>query len=534
MSNTLLEIKDLNISFNLNNKISKTVSNFNINLKKKKTIGIVGESGSGKTLSMLALTRLLPKQAFVEKGKIIFDQKDITNFSNKDFYKQISGKRISMIFQEPMTALNPVYTVGRQLIETYLFHNYASRNEAYKRSINLLESVQLTNSKERMNQYPHQLSGGQRQRVMIAMSLINDPELLIADEPTTALDVTVQKEIILLIEKLIKDLGMAMIFISHDLGVVSEISEEIIVMKEGLIIENGKTKSVINNPKKEYTNNLLQCLWKLDVNKKNLNKKNEILIKINKISKRYFLPGNIFKPRKTVDAVKNVSFEIFKGETLAIVGESGSGKSTIAKIINGLIPINIGEVLLDKKSIKNYSPKNRAKLMQPVFQDPYSTLNPNQTIGYIISRPLIINTNLTHNDIKNEVYKILNLVDLPESFYNRFPNQLSGGQRQRVAIARAIILKPKILICDEPTSSLDVTIQFQILELLNSLKKRLGMTIILISHDISVVNYLSDRIFVMHNGEIVESGITNKILKKPSKNYTKKLLSAVYKIKRQK
>ena len=229
-----------------------------------------------------------------------------------------------------------------------------------------------------------------------------------------------------------------------------------------------------------------------------------------------------------------MSFEIFKGETLAIVGESGSGKSTIAKIINGLIPINVGEVLLDKKNIKNYSPLNRAKLMQPVFQDPYSTLNPNQTIGYIISRPLIINTNLTHNDIKNEVYKILNLVDLPESFYNRFPNQLSGGQRQRVAIARAIILKPKILICDEPTSSLDVTIQFQILELLNSLKKKLGMTIILISHDISVVNYLSDRIFVMHNGEIVESGITNKILKKPSKKYTKKLLSSVYKIKRQK
>ena len=534
MTKTLLEINDLNISFDISKNILKTVNNFSLKLQEKKTIGIVGESGSGKTLSMLGLTRLLPRQAFIDKGSITFKNQNITNISNIEFYKKISGKKISMIFQEPMTALNPVYTVGKQLMGTYLFHSYVSRNNAYKRAIDFLEAVQLTNAKERMAQYPHQLSGGQRQRVMIAMALINSPELLIADEPTTALDVTVQKEIIVLIQKLIESFGMAMIFISHDLGVVSKTCEDIIVMENGKIVENGKTTNVLNFPKENYTNNLLKCLWGLDIDYKQNKNSSDILVKVENISKFYKLPGSILKPRKIINAVKNVSFEILKGETLAIVGESGSGKSTVAKIINGLTSMDNGEVFLNGKRIEQFSSQERAKWIQPVFQDPYSTLNPNHTIGFIVGRPLTLNTSLSKDEIISKVIKILDLVGLSNNFINRFPSQLSGGQRQRVAIARAIILEPKILICDEPTSSLDVTIQSQILDLLNELKDRLKITIVLISHNISVVKYLSDRVLVMNEGEILERGNTLDVLNNPKNNYTKKLMSAIFEVKKRK
>ncbi len=532
METALLEIKNLNISFNISKNIVNTVDNFSLTLKEKETIGIVGESGSGKTISMLGLTRLLPKQAFVDKGSILFKGRDISAISNKEFYQTISGKKISMIFQEPMTALNPVYTIGRQLMATYLFHNDVSRNSAYNRAIEFLDKVQLTNVKERMAQYPHQLSGGQRQRVMIAMALINSPELLIADEPTTALDVTVQKEIVGLIQKLIENLGMAMIFISHDLGLVSKTCENIIVMEQGLILESGKAEDVLTRPKENYTKNLLKCLWSLDVDHKKIHKDRTLLLDVKNISKSYQLPGSILKPKKIINAVRNISFEIFKGETLAIVGESGSGKSTVAKIINGLTKMDSGDVLLEGKKIDSYSPLERALRIQPVFQDPYSTLNPNHTIGFIVRRPLLLNTSLSCDEIETKVAKTLNLVGLSENFINRFPSQLSGGQRQRVAIARAIILEPKILICDEPTSSLDVTIQSQILDLLNELKERLKITIILISHNISVVKFLSDRVLVMNNGEILESGNTLNIINKPNNNYTKKLMSAIFTVKK--
>ena len=529
--NELLKIDNLNISFQSSGSDLKTLKDFSINLKERESLGIVGESGSGKTLSMLALTRLLPKQARITSGSIIFRNKILNNLLNKNFYKEISGNKISMIFQEPMTALNPVHTVGKQLLDTYLYHNDVSFEKGVSRALEILDAVQLSKNKQRMEQYPHQLSGGQRQRVMIALALINNPDLLIADEPTTALDVTVQKEIIQLISKLRETIGMALIFISHDLGVVSQISDNIIVMKEGEIVEKGSTSKVLNKPEHIYTQKLLNCLHKLENDQKKEKLKNSPIISARDISKVYKLPAKIFKKPEIIYAVKNVSFDVKIGETLAIVGESGSGKSTVAKIINGLIVKDNGEVKIKGQDIEDISLSKRAKLIQPVFQDPYSTLNPIHTIGYIISRPLVINENQSDYNIKTKVIEILELVGLSEEYYNRFPNQLSGGQRQRVAIARAIILKPQILICDEPTSALDVTIQSQILDLLNDLKQKLKITIILISHDISVVKYFSDRIIVMYNGQIVETGNSEDIINNPKENYTKKLMSSVFSLK---
>ena len=529
--NELLKIDNLNISFQSSGSDLKTLKDFSINLKERESLGIVGESGSGKTLSMLALTRLLPKQARITSGSIIFRNKILNNLLNKNFYKEISGNKISMIFQEPMTALNPVHTVGKQLLDTYLYHNDVSFEKGVSRALEILDAVQLSKNKQRMEQYPHQLSGGQRQRVMIALALINNPDLLIADEPTTALDVTVQKEIIQLISKLRETIGMALIFISHDLGVVSQISDNIIVMKEGEIVEKGSTSKVLNKPEHIYTQKLLNCLHKLENDQKKEKLKNSPIISARDISKVYKLPAKIFKKPEIIYAVKNVSFDVKMGETLAIVGESGSGKSTVAKIINGLIVKDNGEVKIKGQDIEDISLSKRAKLIQPVFQDPYSTLNPIHTIGYIISRPLVINENQSDYNVKTKVIEILELVGLSEEYYNRFPNQLSGGQRQRVAIARAIILKPQILICDEPTSALDVTIQSQILDLLNDLKQKLKITIILISHDISVVKYFSDRIIVMYNGQIVETGNSEDIINNPKENYTKKLMSSVFSLK---
>ena len=529
--NELLKIDNLNISFQSSGSDLKTLKDFSINLKERESLGIVGESGSGKTLSMLALTRLLPKQARITSGSIIFRNKILNNLLNKNFYKEISGNKISMIFQEPMTALNPVHTVGKQLLDTYLYHNDVSFEKGVSRALEILDAVQLSKNKQRMEQYPHQLSGGQRQRVMIALALINNPDLLIADEPTTALDVTVQKEIIQLISKLRETIGMALIFISHDLGVVSQISDNILVMKDGEIVEKGSTSKVLNKPEHIYTQKLLNCLHKLENDQKKEKLKNSPIISARDISKVYKLPAKIFKKPEIIYAVKNVSFDVKTGETLAIVGESGSGKSTVAKIINGLIVKDNGEVKIKGQDIEDISLSKRAKLIQPVFQDPYSTLNPIHTIGYIISRPLVINENQSDYNVKTKVIEILELVGLSEEYYNRFPNQLSGGQRQRVAIARAIILKPQILICDEPTSALDVTIQSQILDLLNDLKQKLKITIILISHDISVVKYFSDRIIVMYNGQIVETGNSEDIINNPKETYTKKLMSSVFSLK---
>lgn len=531
MSDTLLKISNLAVSFKTHYGQVEVVRNINLSLNKGETLGIVGESGSGKTMSMLAMARLLPSLAFVSEGSIHLGDVDLLALSSAEFHQQISGKKIAMIFQEPMTALNPVYTIGRQLTETLMFHKKVSHAEALSRAIEMLEAVKMPQPEARMRQYPHQMSGGQRQRVMIAMALMNKPDLLIADEPTTALDVTVQDEIIELLIDLQKRFGMAMIFISHDLGVVSRISDNIVVMQKGNIVEVGKTSQVLTKPTHPYTQGLLECLWKLEEPNQTEKPENAPpVIQVTNIKKTYKLSGGLFKKSSVIEAVKTTSFEVFAGETLAIVGESGSGKSTIAKIINGLIDADEGEILYSGIDIKTMSDKERARIVQPIFQDSYSTLNPNHTIGYIVSRPLRIHDIVPAAEIKQKTLEVMEKAGLTPEFYHRFPNQLSGGQRQRVAIARAIILEPSILICDEPTSALDVSIQEQILDLLCQLQKDLNMTLIVISHDMAVVGYLADRVFVMLNGEIIERGKAENVLKSPQTAYSQKLMSSVYSV----
>ena len=531
MSYSLI-INNLEISVKSLIGYKKIVSDFNLTLNPGRKLGIVGESGSGKTLSMLALNRLLPSQIEVTGGSIFFNNKNLYTMEKKEFHREFSGKKISMIFQEPMTALNPVYTIGKQLRQAFLIHNKGiSKKLSEERARSMLDAVKLNRIEERMRQYPHQLSGGQRQRVLIALALINEPEILIADEPTTALDVTVQKEILELINELCLNFKMSLIFISHDLGVISKVSDEIIVMKDGKIIEEGITKKILKSPKKDYTLGLLKCLWKLEKGNPSLYTDKEVpFIEVKNINKEYQLPNRLFSKRKKLSAVEDVSFSVFKGDSVAIVGESGSGKTTIAKIINGLEYPDSGEILINNRPINKIDLFERARLIQPIFQDPYSTLNPNHTIGYVISRPLIIQKRFSSKEIYQNAIKMLKLVELPDTFFYRFPNQLSGGQRQRVSIARALILEPQLLICDEPTSALDVTIQDQILDLLENLKKKLSITIIIISHDISVVKYLSKRILVIKDGKIVESGFTKEVLENPQSSYTKELLSSVFRI----
>ena len=527
-----LSINNLEISVKNLIGYKKIVSDFNLTLHPGRKLGIVGESGSGKTLSMLALTRLLPSQIEVTGGSIFFNKKNLNTMEKKEFHREFSGKKISMIFQEPMTALNPVYTIGKQLRQAFLIHNKGiSKKLSEERARSMLDAVKLNRIEERMRQYPHQLSGGQRQRVLIALALINEPEILIADEPTTALDVTVQKEILELINELCLNFKMSLIFISHDLGVISKVSDEIIVMKDGKIIEEGITKKILKSPKKDYTLGLLKCLWKLEKGNPSLYTDKKVsFIEVKNIKKEYQLPNRPFSKRKKLSAVEDVSFSVFKGDSVAIVGESGSGKTTIAKIINGLEYPDSGEILINNCPINKIDLFERARLIQPIFQDPYATLNPNHTIGYVISRPLIIQKRFSSKEIYQNAIKMLKLVELPDTFFYRFPNQLSGGQRQRVSIARALILEPQLLICDEPTSALDVTIQDQILDLLENLKKKLSITIIIISHDISVVKYLSKRILVIKDGKIVESGFTKEVLENPQSSYTKELLSSVFRI----
>jgi peptide/nickel transport system ATP-binding protein len=567
----ILNVRNLNISFGNNKPV---VNNISFSLQRGETLGVVGESGSGKSLTGLAIMGLLPRGAKVT-GEIILtlDTKNEAGESPKDSVnllalseKQLQkyrGSKTGFIFQEPMTALNPVMTCGKQVSEVLQLHTNLNEFERKARVLELFNEVLLPNPEELYLKYPHQLSGGQRQRVVIALAIACNPLLLIADEPTTALDVTVQLAILELLMGLKKKYNLSIIFVSHDLGVISKVSDKILVLCKGNQIEFGLAHDIMNNPKESYTKGLIACkpssgkrLTRLPVisdfeiplfnpfennivssidrelSHSFIYKDPPVLIIKNLNS--YFAKGSaLFTKKDTMfHALKNIDLSIWKGETVGLVGESGSGKSTLGRTIMHLIENFSGNIFYKEQDVSKMSKSELLqfrKKVQLVFQDPFSSLNPNQTIGNALLEPMLVH-NLYENykQRKQRVIELMSLTGLEQSWFDRFPHQLSGGQRQRVVIARALALEPEVLICDESVSALDVSIQAQILNLLNDLKIKLGLTYLFISHDMVVVKYMADRILVMNKGEIIEQAEADTLCNMPKEAYTKKLLNAAF------
>ena len=522
---SLISIKKLTISFKANQNV---VNDVNIEIPKGKTVAIVGESGSGKTLSALSILKLLPGNANINSGSIIFEEKDLLKLSSKEIEK-IRGNKISTIFQEPMSSLNPLHTIDKQIKEMITTHNKKNIVELNKSVFNLLKEVNLDDLMNRPNIYSYELSGGQRQRVMIAMSIANNPDLLIADEPTTALDVTVQQQILSLLNKIQKQRKMSILFISHDLAVVNKIADYIYVMKDGKIIEHGEKNEIFNNPKNTYTKQLVGFQNK--IRKSQENKEVEIL-KIKDLKVWYPIKKGIFK--KTVDYVKAIdaiNFTLKKKETLGIVGESGSGKTSlvlaILKLITSSGTIEFDEI--DLNSIKKNKLKNIRKNIQIVFQDPFSSLSPRMNVEKILNEGIDVHfpkySELEKKQILKDILKETGM-DYDRD-HNKYPHEFSGGQRQRIAIARALILKPKILILDEPTSALDITIQNQILDLLQNLQEKYSLSYIFISHDMNVIRSVSDKILVLKTGKLIEYNDSEIVFNSPKDEYTKNLISSV-------
>ena len=522
----LLEIKNLSVDFKLRENIFRAVDNISFEIDKNQTLALVGESGSGKSVTAMSILKLLPypKAMHPKNSKIIFEGKNILEFDNKSL-RQVRGNIVTMIFQEPMTSLNPFHRVGDQIIEAIITHSKTSKKEAKNKAFELLELVEIPDLSRRFKSFPHELSGGQRQRVMIAMALVNNPKLLIADEPTTALDVTIQAQILDLMSKLQKELGMSILFITHDLGLVDKFSDKVAVMKEGKIVEIGETKKVFTNPKEEYTKLLLASIPK---EKTKIKSEPKPLVEISDLDVFYRIESqNIFK-ENYFHAVKNVNLKINKKTTIGLVGESGSGKSTLGRAIANLLPYK-GSVIFDGKEISSIKDRSIRKDIQIIFQDPYGSLSPRLTVGDIIGEGLDIHMNLSKKERNDLIEQTMKEVELDPKYRFKYPHEFSGGQRQRIAIARSIILKPKFIILDEPTSALDRSIQIQIIDLLKSLQEKYSLTYLFISHDLKVIRAMSDRILVMQNGEMVEEGNAKSIFEKPKEEYTRELLSAAIK-----
>ena len=555
----LLKIENLTISFGKDEKKILAVKNVDIVLEKGKTLGIVGESGSGKSISSLAVIGLLPNAAKIESGRILFSGKgeprDVLILEDHDFQK-IRGKQISMIFQEPMTSLNPVHTCGEQVAEAIRLHLKLSRKEAKARVIELFTQVELPRPTELYDAYPHQISGGQKQRVMIAMALSCDPELIIADEPTTALDVTVQKKILSILRDLCQKRDTSLIFITHDLGVVAEIADSVCVMYRGEILEKGDVKSIFANPQTAYTKALLACRPRLDSAPYRLpvvadfmnpekkktsihpekdpgnNPTNENLLEVRDLNVWFPIKKDWKgKPTAYFHAVDDVSFTLRKGETLGLVGESGCGKTTLGRTILKLIPAHSGSVLFQGNDILPLSQKEfkpLRKKAQLIFQDPYASLNPRLTIARTLLEPMKVHKiGNSDRERRERIREIIDRVGLPESALSKYPHEFSGGQRQRICIARALVIEPEFIVCDESVSALDVSVQAQVLNLLNDLKRDFGLTYIFISHDLSVVKYMSDRLIVMRKGKIAEMGDAEAVYADPKSEYTRELIDAI-------
>ena len=554
----LLSIKNISISF-LSNKIEKEIiRDISFHLNSNEILGIVGESGSGKSVSSLAILGLLPKRiSKITQGSILFEGQDLTKITSKEF-QNIRGNEIAMIFQEPMSSLNPSMTCGKQVQEIILQHTNLSKKQAQAETLELFEKVKLPNPNRVYKAYPHEISGGQKQRVMIAMAIACKPKILIADEPTTALDVTVQKEIILLLKQLQAEQNMSIIFISHDLSIVSEISDRILVMYQGDIVEQGPVEQIFKNPEHTYTKALINSKPSLDVRLKRLptikdfmNKTTDRsivsnedrkefhdniyskapLLEVINLEKTYLSKSGWFSKAESFKAVNQVSFKLYEGETLGLVGESGCGKSTLANAILLLDQATSGSILYEGKDITKLSKSDTRKLrkdIQIIFQDPYASLNPRIPVGRAIMEPMKVHgIGASDKERKELVLDLLEKVGLDNSFFNRYPHEFSGGQRQRIGIARAISLQPKLIICDESVSALDISVQAQVLNLLNDLKENFEFTYIFISHDLAVVKYMSDQLIVMNQGQIEEMDDADIIYNSPKKDYTKKLIHAI-------
>ncbi len=575
----ILEAKNLSIQFGNGDATTTPVDSINFKLHQGETLGIVGESGSGKTLTSLSMMGLLARNSRVS-GELLFQSKRFGQVNLLELtpwqWRQLRGGEISMIFQEPMSSLNPVYSCGQQVMETILLHESVSKREAKKRTLELFDQVQLPKPTRIFRAYPHEISGGQKQRVMIAMALACKPSILLADEPTTALDVTVQARILELLHKLHTDHNTSILFITHDLGVVAEVSDRIMVMYQGKIQEQNTVWDIFSNPRQPYTKGLLACRPRLDpklrklpiVNdfiptnsedgnegyakygsvgeaivlnaqpEAELRERHDMLIQqkpiltVSDLHVKFPIKKGIFKrEREYVQAVNGVSFEVYPGETLGLVGESGCGKSTLARCLLRLVDPSQGEIHFEGRDISQIPQKELRHLrknMQIIFQDPYASLNPRISIGEAIIEPMRVHKVFANDtERKEKAIELLEQVELSAKHFNRYPHEFSGGQRQRICIARTLALKPKFIICDESVSALDVSIQAQVLNLLNDLKEKYNLTYIFISHDLAVVKFISDRIMVMQKGQIEELAFASDIYTKPQSDYTKRLISAI-------
>ena len=554
---SFLKIKNLSVDYKMRRETVYAAKEINIEVNKGEILGLVGESGSGKSTVGNAIINLIDEPGKISNGSIILGDIDIKH--NQKNIENYRGKKVGLIFQDPQTSLNPILTIGEQLIETIQTHLDLSKDEAKKRSIELLKEVGIKDAENRFDNYPHQFSGGMRQRVVISLALCCEPELLIADEPTTALDVSIQSQILELIKRLTKERNLAVILITHDMGVIAETTNRVAVMKNGELVEIGKTKEILTHPKQPYTKSLVSSVpptnkkisrfvilnqteevkkqsnlkilsrWtKREINQKNL-------VSVKNLFKTF--DDNFFSEnsKNSIMAVDDVSFSIKEGETFGLVGESGSGKSTIAKMIVNLYKPSSGDIYFDDVCItqikKNKEMLKFRKQIQMIFQDPYSSLNGRLKVKDIVAEPILLhNPSIKRSDLENYIFDLLQSVELSQSSAERYPHEFSGGQRQRISIARALATQPRLLVCDEPTSALDVSIQAQILNLLKDLQEQLNLTILFISHDLPVVRQMCDRIGVLRNGKLCEVSNSEKLFEKPEHEYTKELLNLMPKI----
>lgn len=541
----ILDVKHLKVEFATDHGTVQAIRDVSFSIREGEILGIVGESGSGKSVTMYSIMGLLAQNGSISADDIVFDGESIArkNFSDNRSYeknmRQIRGNTMAMIFQDPMTFLNPVLTVGKQIRETLLNHNpNMTKNEANERAIELMRQVGISAPEKRIHQYPFEFSGGMRQRIVIAIALANKPKLIIADEPTTALDVTIQAQVLELIRKMSRQTGVAVIMITHDLGVVASLCDRINIMHDGHIVETGTDREIFYEPNHPYTKSLLNCIKTLQNEQseaKNMQMNNvsdmcDVIVSVEHL-KTYFNAGKTWGKKQVVKAVDDVSFQIHRGETYGLVGESGCGKSTLGRTIVKINEPTDGKILVDGEDITYLSGQKLKKFrkdIQLIFQDPYASLNPRMTVGEIIREPMAIHhIYQTRKEQDDRVIELLKIVGLKPDHVHRYPHEFSGGQRQRISIARTLALNPRFIVCDEPISALDVSIQAQIINLLKNIQKELGIAYLFIAHDLSMVKHISDRIGVMYLGHLVEEGDSAKLYANPMHPYTQALLSLV-------